>query len=63
MDFIRNQVEANFALQAGSPGIDAGIDLNLGLSAVDNSGKANTGSTGTGSLNYFDIGAVELGLP
>ena len=65
VDFIFDQISANFALQAGSPCIDSGLDpADRGQTAdftpVDDPATDNTGA---GTIDFFDMGAVEFGAP
>lgn len=60
-----NAPGANFHLQATSPCIDAGLDLNLpgdfaGDPPLDVPSTPNTGSAGNYSRDYVDIGAFEF---
>lgn len=60
-----NAPGGDFRLQATSPCIDAGLDLNLpddflGNPRVDDPSVSNTGSPGDYSRDYVDIGAFEF---
>jgi hypothetical protein len=60
-----NPSAGNFHLQAGSPCIDAGIDVDLYADFADNPindepSVPNTGSPGQYSRNFVDVGAVEV---
>ncbi len=63
-----NAATGDFSLQATSPNIDAGVDVNLstdfvGKQRYDYPNIANTGSVGSYSYNYWDIGAYEYVTP
>gem|GEM_PF-1190443 len=58
----------DFSLLSTSPAIDTGVDMNLatdyaGKQRYDMPGVANTGSAGSYSKNYVDIGAYEYVTP
>jgi parallel beta-helix repeat protein len=58
----------DFTLQSTSPAIDAGVDLNIntdyaGKQRYDDPAVADTGSVGSYSKNYVDIGAYEYVTP
>ncbi len=59
---------SDFHLQSTSPAIDAGVDLNIatdyaGKQRYDDPAVANTGSVGSYTKNYVDIGAYEYVTP
>ena len=63
-----NATGSNFSLQPTSPAIDAGVDLDITTDYAsnhpyDDPSVANTGSVGSYTKNYVDIGAYEYVTP